>query len=178
MHLRRRCFLLLSIFLLSLAFPMASSSPKTIAETEVVESFDSNWMPIQPITTRSVAIKTVDSTIHLAGFSFDPQFTDLSHLNSAWGASFSTSLYLVQLQLNDASIMSEFEDSYDIEVLERQSQGVYIVRVHDASQIASISLDDNVRWTGAYAPFMSTTNDALGAHLVQITVAETLHLRV
>ena len=171
MHLRRRCFLLLSIFLLSLAFPMASSSPETIAETKVVESTDSNWMPIQPVSTRSVAIKTVDSTIHLAGFSFDPQFTDLSHLNSAWGASFSTSLYLVQLQLNDASIMNEFEDKYDIEVLERQSQGVYIVRVHDTSQIASISSDDNVRWMGAYAPYMRTTNDAIGARLVQITVA-------
>ena len=117
MHLRRRCFLLLSIFLLSLAFPMASSSPETIAETEVVESIDSNWMPIQPISTRSVAIKTVDPTIHLAGFSFDPQLTDLSSINSAWGASFSTSLYLIQLQLNDASIMNGFEDSYDIEVL-------------------------------------------------------------
>ena len=78
---------------------MASSSPKAVTETEGVESFDSNWMPIQPISTRSVAIKTVDPTIHLAGFSFDPKFTDLSHLNSAWGASFSTSLYLVQLHL-------------------------------------------------------------------------------
>ncbi|MEC8107716.1 MAG: hypothetical protein VX115_08250, partial [Candidatus Thermoplasmatota archaeon] len=85
---------------------MASSSPRTIEETEVAESFDSNWMPIQPVSTRSVAIKAVDPTIHLAGFSFDPQFNDLSHLNSAWGASFSTSLYLVQLQLNDASIMN------------------------------------------------------------------------
>ena len=121
MHLRRRCFLLLSIFLLSLAFPMASSSPKTIAETVVVESFDSNWMPIEPVSTRSIAIKTViqhppcrlliRSSIHR-----------FEHLNSAWGASFSTSLYLVQLQRNDASIMNGFEDAYDIDVLERQSQ--------------------------------------------------------
>ncbi len=171
MHLRRRCFLLLSIFLLSLAFPMASSSPKTIAETVVVESFDSNWMPIEPVSTRSIAIKTVDPTIHLAGFSFDPHITDLSYLNSAWGASFSTSLYLVQLHRNDASIMNGFEDAYDIDVLERQSQSVYIVRVHDASQIAPISLDDDVRWMGAYAPYMRTTNDAIGANLVHITVA-------
>ena len=73
---------------------MASSSPETIAETEVVESIDSNWMPIQPISTRSVAIKTVDPTITLAGFSFDPQLTDLSYINSAWGASFSTRFIL------------------------------------------------------------------------------------
>ena len=44
--------------------------------------------------------------------------------------------------------MNGFEDSYDLEVLERQSQGVYIVRLHDASQIASISSDDDVRWMG------------------------------
>jgi len=150
---------------------MASSSPRTIVETEVVESYDSNWMPIQPVSTRSVAIKAVDPTIHLAGFSFDPQITDLNYLNSAWDASASTSLFLIQLHVNDASIMSGFEDAYDLDVLERQSQGVYIVRVHDAAHAASLSLDDDVRWIGSYAPYMRTTNDALGAHLVQITVA-------
>jgi len=150
---------------------MASSSPKTIVETEVVEPFDSNWMPIQPVSTRSVAIKAVEPTIHLAGFSFDPQITDLNHLNSAWDASASTSLFLIQLYVNDASIMYGFEDAYDLDVLERQSQGVYIVRIHNAAHAASLSLEDDVRWIGSYAPYMRTTNDALGAHLVQINVA-------
>ena len=169
MHLRRRCFLLLSIFLLSLAFPMASSSPKTIAETEVVESIDSNWMPIQPISTRSVAIKTVDPTIHLAGFSFDPQFTDLSHLNSAWGASFSTRLSCstpTQRCIHHEGLRIHTTlRSLNVKV-KAFTLCVYMMhrRLHQFHRMITFA-----GW--AYAPYMRTTNDAIGAHLVQITVA-------
>ncbi len=150
---------------------MASSSQKPIADMDVVESFDSTWMPIDPVSTRSIAIKTVEPTIHLAGFSFDPHLTDLNHFTSAWGTLASTSLFLVQLHLNDASIMNGIEDTHAIDVLERQSQGVYIVRAQDTTQIQSISMNEDVRWIGAYEPYMRTTNDALTAHLVQITLA-------
>ena len=50
---------------------------------------------------------------------------------------------------------SLMEDVYNLDVLER---GVYIVRIHDVAQVASIMLDENVG--GCYEPYMRTTNDA------------------
>ena len=150
---------------------MASSSSMPFEETHVVESMDSNWMQIEPMSTRSISVNAVEPTIHLAGFSFDPHTSKLSEFNSAWDTSGSTSLYLVQLHVNDASIIGGLEDVYNLDVLEQQNRGVYIVRIHDVAQVASIILDENVRWIGAYEPYMRTTNDALGATMIQLSLA-------
>ncbi|MGB1364793.1 MAG: S8 family serine peptidase [Candidatus Poseidoniaceae archaeon] len=149
---------------------MVSSTPQTFEESKVIETSDSHWKAIEPDSTRSISVKEIQPTIHLAGLSFDPHAADLSHYNSAWDTSKSTSLYLVQLFINDATVMVELESEYGIEVLHRQSQGVYLVRVHDVGQIGLISSNEDVRWIGAYEPYMRATNDVLGSHLIHVTL--------
>ncbi|MGB1659849.1 MAG: S8 family serine peptidase, partial [Candidatus Poseidoniaceae archaeon] len=141
-----------------------------VEDVEVTQEHDSQWQSIDPISKRSIVVKEIPTTIDLAGFSFDPLSTDLSHLNTAWSTGGSTSLYMIQLSINDGAIINTLESEYDLEVLERQSPGVYISRIDDQSQIDQISANKDVRWIGAYEPYMRTTNDALGAHLIQVTL--------
>jgi hypothetical protein len=171
MHQRRSCYLLLSVFLFSLALPMVSSSPSSIQENANVDSIESNWQSIEPHSTQAISLKEIDSTIELAGLSFDPIHTDLTHLSAVWKSLNSNSLYLVQLSVNDGSVMDRLESNFEIHVLERQSSAVYVVRMHDATQLSSIASDSDVRWIGAYEPFMRTTNDVLGAQLVQVALS-------
>ena len=149
---------------------MASSTSRVVEDVEVTQEYDSQWRSIDPISKRSIVVKEIPTTIDLAGFSFDPLSTDLSHLNTAWSTGGSTSLYMIQLSINDGAVINALESEYDIDVLERQSTGVYISRIHDQSQINGISANEHVRWIGAYEPYMRTTNDALGAHLIQVTL--------
>ena len=149
---------------------MASSTSQVVEDVEVTQEYDSQWRSIDPISKRSIVVKEIPTTIDLAGFSFDPLSTDLSHLNTAWSTGGSTSLYMIQLSINDGAIINALESEYDIEVLERQSTGVYISRIYDQSLIDGISANEHVRWIGAYEPYMRTTNDALGAHLIQVTL--------
>ncbi len=150
---------------------MSSSTPSSIDEIVINEVSETNWQSIEPVSTKVIALKEIEPIIHLAGISFDPHNTDFEHINSAWYTYGSTSLHLIQLSINDESVIERLNEMYDIDVLERQSPGVYIIRMHDASQLQSISLDEDVRWVGAYEPFMRTTNDVLGSHLVQFILA-------
>lgn len=149
---------------------MASSTSRVVEDVEVTQTHDSQWKSIDPVSKRSIVVKDISTTIDLAGFSFDPLSTDLSHLNTAWSTGGSTSLYMIQLSINDGAVIDALETEYDLEVLERQSSGVYISRIDDQSQIDGISANEHVRWIGAYEPYMRTTNDALGAHLIQVTL--------
>ena len=72
--------------------------------------------------------------------------------------------------------MDELSELYDVHALERHSPGVYIVRISDALDIDSISNHEDVRWIGPYEPFMRTTSDVLGAHLVQIVLASDIQI--
>ena len=149
---------------------MASSTPRVIEDHDVTSMNASNWNSIDPISTRSIALKEIPTTIDLAGFSFDPLSSDLSYLNAAWNTGGLTSLYMIQLSINDGAIIDALESEHDLKILEQQSPGVYISRIHDQSKIHEVSLDEGVRWIGAYEPYMRTTNDALGANLIQVTL--------
>ena len=150
---------------------MVSSSSPPIQEVANIDSPESSWQSIEPHSTQAIALKEIDTTIQLAGFSFDPVRSDLTDVSAVWHSSDSNSLYLVQLSVNDGSVMDRLESNFDIDVLERQSPAVYVVRMHDTTQLTSIASDDGVRWIGAYEPFMRTTNDVLGAHLVQFVLS-------
>lgn len=150
---------------------MASSTPSSVDEGVILKVPETNWQSIEPVSTQVIALKQIEPIIHLAGISFDPHNVNFEHINSAWHTSGSTSLHLIQLSINDESVIDRLNEEYDIDVLERQSPGVYIIRVDDISQIQSISSDEDVRWVGAYEPFMRTTNDVLGSHLVQFILA-------
>ena len=149
MHQRRSCYLLLSVFLFSLALPMVSSSSPSIQEVANIESSESSWQSIEPHSTQAIALKEIDTTIQLAGFSFDPVRSDLTDVSAVWHSSDSNSLYLVQLSVNDGSVMDRLESNFDIDVLERQSPAVYVVRMHDTTQLTSIGIgikyDVNIR---------------------------------
>ena len=172
MHQRRRCFLLLSVFLLSLALPLVSSTPPPFEREEIIDAPETTWQSIQPVSTKAIEINEIEPVIHLAGFSFDPVISDLQHLNSAWGTSSTHSLHLIQLSVNDERIIDQLVERFDVELLERQAPGVYIVRIHDLAHVDVISETDDVRWIGAYEPFMRTTNDALGAQIIQLILAQ------
>ena len=169
MQERRRCYLLLSIFLLSLVFPAVSSTSDSRGIPAAVDALDSNWQSIEPTSTTMVELKEMQPTIHLAGFSFDPLVSDFDDINSAWKNS--GSLYLLQLSTNDGSIIEQLSTTFEFKVLERQSPGVYIVRMHDAMYLESLFLHDDVRWVGEYSPFMRTTSDVLESKRVHYVLA-------
>ena len=113
---------------------------------------DSNWQSIEPTLTNVVTLKELQPTIHLAGLSFDPLLSDFSDVHPVWKDS--GSLYLLQLSTNDGSIIDQLSTAFEFNLLERQSPGVYIVRMHDSTYLESLMLEDDVRWVGEYAPFM------------------------
>ena len=100
MHQRRRCFLLLSVFLFSLALPMASSTPPSIETTAVVEPRETGWQAIEPTSTQAIALKETDPVIHLAGISFDPTADAFDSIVSVLDTAGSTTLHLLQLSLS------------------------------------------------------------------------------
>ncbi len=155
---------------------MASSTPPSIETTAVVEPRETGWQAIEPTSTQAIVLKETDPVIHLAGISFDPTVDAFDSIVSALDTAGSTTMYLLQLYKNDGRIMNELTELYDVHVLERHSPGVYIVRVGDANDIDSISNHQDVRWIGPYEPFMRTTSDVLGAHLVQIVLASDIQI--
>ena len=155
---------------------MASSTPPSIETTVVVEPRETGWQAIEPTSTQAIVLKETDPVIHLAGISFDPTVDAFDSIVSALDTAGSTTMYLLQLYKNDGRIMNELTELYDVHVLERHSPGVYIVRVGDANDIDSISNHQDVRWIGPYEPFMRTTSDVLGAHLVQIVLASDIEI--
>lgn len=155
---------------------MASSTPPSIETTAVVEPRETGWQAIEPTSTQAIVLKETDPVIHLAGISFDPTVDAFDSIVSALDTAGSTTMYLLQLYKNDGRIMNELTELYDVHVLERHSPGVYIVRVGDANDIDSISNHQDVRWIGPYEPFMRTTSDVLGAHLVQIVLASDIEI--
>ena len=155
---------------------MASSTPPSIETTAVVEPRETGWQAIEPTSTQAIVLKETDPVIHLAGISFDPTVDAFDSIVSALDTAGSTTMYLLQLYKNDGRIMNELTELYDVHVLERHSPGVYIVRVGDANDIDSISNHQDVRWIGPYEPFMRTTSDVLGAHLVQIVLAADIEI--
>ena len=169
MQERRRCYLLLSIFLLSLVFPAVSSTSDSRGISTPADALESNWQSIEPTLTKAVTLKELQPTIHLAGLSFDPLVSTFDDINSAWKDS--GSLYLLQLSTSDGSIIDQLSSTFEFKVLERQSPGVYIVRIHDSTYLESLHLDDDVRWIGEYHPFMRTTSDVLGSNIVHYVLA-------
>lgn len=169
MQERRRCYLLLSIFLFSLVVPAVSSTPNATVIQANDNVLDSNWQSIEPTLTKVVTLKELQPTIHLAGLSFDPLLSDFNDVHPVWKDS--GSLYLLQLSANDGSIIDHLSTAFAFNVLERQSPGVYIVRMHDSTYFESLVLEDDVRWVGEYAPFMRTTSDVLGSRIVHYVLA-------
>ena len=155
---------------------MASSTPPSMVTTAVVEPRETGWQAIEPTSTQAIVLKETDPVIHLAGLSFDPAVDAFDSIVSPLDTAGSTTMYLLQLYKNDGQIMDELSELYDVHALERHSPGVYIVRISDALDIDSISNHEDVRWIGPYEPFMRTTSDVLGAHLVQIVLASDIQI--
>ena len=155
---------------------MASSTPPSMGTTAVVEPRETGWQAIEPTSTQAIVLKETDPVIHLAGLSFDPAVDAFDSIVSPLDTAGSTTMYLLQLYKNDGQIMDELSELYDVHALERHSPGVYIVRISDALDIDSISNHEDVRWIGPYEPFMRTTSDVLGAHLVQIVLASDIQI--
>ena len=123
MQERRRCYLLLSIFLLSLVVPAVSSTPNATVIQAHDNVLDSNWQSIEPTLTKVVTLKELQPMIHLAGLSFDPLLSDFSDIHPVWKDS--GSLYLLQLSTNDGSIIDQLSTAFEFNILDRQSPGVY-----------------------------------------------------
>ena len=105
MHLKRRSFILLSVFLLSLASPLASSHSVTesVSSQTIVPS--SSWDSITPVSKQAILTNPIEPVIDLASFSFDPLFDDLEIIPSTWRADSGNTLHLLQLNVNDGTIV-------------------------------------------------------------------------
>ena len=150
---------------------MVSSTPSPTEARIVFDNVETNWQSIEPISTQAISLNEIEPVIHLADISFDPLVFDTDVIHSAWRSESSSSLYMVQLYLNDDHIMDQIEQSFDVKVLERHSPGVYVVRIHDVTHISAISDIDDVRWIGNYEPFMRAANEILGSHMVHVVLS-------
>lgn len=171
MHLKRKSCILLSVFLLSLASPLASSqsSVEPIVSSEVVSP--SSWDSIEPVSKRVISTNPADPVIDLASFSFDPLFDDLNHIPSAWRADLGNSLYLIQLSVNDGALIESIRDTYDVTVLETHGSAVWTVRINDMSHFHSINSLDSVRWVGEYSPGMKIGTNAFDTNIAQVVLS-------
>ena len=167
----RRCFFLLLTFLFSLALPLVSSAPLSTESSIVPDDVETTWQSTEPVSKHAISLDAVDSVIHLARLSFDPIVTDMESVHSGWQFKGSTSLQMIQLYTDDGRIMDQLVDSFDIQVLERHSPGVYLIRTNDLSQTQSIRALDEIRWIGSYEPFMRIGNDVVDSHGVQFSLS-------
>ena len=171
MHLKRKSCILLSVFLLSLASPLASSQSSVEPIVSSKEGLLSSWNSIEPVSKQAILTNPVDQVIDLASFSFDPLFDDLNQIPSAWRAESSNSLFLIQLNVNDGALIDAISDAYDATVLETHGSAVWTIRINDMSHFDSINFLDSVRWVGEYSPGMKIGTNAFDTNIAQIVLS-------
>ena len=171
MHLKRKSCILLSVFLLSLASPLASSesSVEPIVSSDVV--LPSSWDSIEPLSKQAILTNPVDYVIDLASFSFDPLFDNLNQIPSAWKAESGNSLFLIQLNVNDGALIETISDMYDVTVLETHGSAVWTIRINDLTHFHSINSLDSVRWIGEYSPGMKIGTHAFNTNIAQVVLS-------
>ena len=105
MHLKRRSFILLSVFLLSLASPLASSHSVVESKSSQAMVYSSSWDSITPVSKQVILTNPIEPVIDLASFSFDPLLNDLEIIPSTWRADSKNNLHLLQLNVNNGALV-------------------------------------------------------------------------
>jgi len=172
MHLKQASCILLSVFLLSLASPLASSQSISEPASSFSMESASSWDSIQPVSKQAVLTHPVDPTINLATVSFDPLSDNLDYIPSTWRVNSGNTLFLLQLKVNDGSIVESMAETFDFKVLETHGSAVWTIRMNNIDLFDSIGSSDSVRWIGEYLPAMKMGTNAFGANIVQIVLSK------
>ncbi|MCH1442293.1 MAG: S8 family serine peptidase [Candidatus Poseidoniaceae archaeon] len=171
MHLKHTSCILLSMFLLSLASPLASSQSVFEPLPSQTSELTSSWDSVEPVSKQAIRINPVDSVIDLASLSFDPLSDDLNLIPSSWRADNGNSLYLLQLNVNDGSVVESMAADYDFTILEAHGSAVWTIRIQDTQHLEAMNALEEVRWIGDYFPGMKIGTNALGTTITQIVLA-------
>ena len=171
MHLKHTSCILLSMFLLSLASPLASSQSVFEPLPSQTNELTSSWDSVEPVSKQAILINPVDSMIDLASLSFDPLTDDLHLIPSSWRANNGNSLYLLQLNVNDGAVVESMADDYDFTILEAHGSAVWTIRIQDTQHLEAMNALEEVRWIGDYFPGMKIGTNALGTTITQIVLA-------
>ena len=138
MHLKHTSCILLSMFLLSLASPLASSQSVFEPLPSQTNELTSSWDSVEPVSKQAILINPVDSMIDLASLSFDPLTDDLHLIPSSWRANNGNSLYLLQLNVNDGAVVESMADDYDFTILEAHGSAVWTIRIQDTQHLEAM----------------------------------------
>ena len=172
MHLKQRSCILLSVFLLSLASPLASSQSVIEPMPPQAQGFSSSWDLVEPVSKQAILTNPVDPVIDLASLSFDPLSNNLNLIPSTWRADSGNSLYLLQLNVNDGAIVDSMADDYEFTVLEAHGSAVWTIRIDDVQHLEAINSLEKVRWIGDYLPGMKIGTNAHDATIAQIVLSK------
>jgi uncharacterized membrane protein len=174
MHLKRRSFILLSVFLLSLASPLASSHSVVESKSSQAMVHSSSWDSITPVSKQVILTNPIEPVIDLASFSFDPLLNDLELIPSTWRADAENNLHLLQLNVNNGALVEAMADEFDFSILEPHGSAVWTIRLNNLNHYDSINSHDDVRWIGEYSPGMKLGTHIFGATIVQIVLSNDL----
>ena len=171
MHLKQQSCILLSVFLLSLASPLASSQSVLEVVSPQNEDLSSSWDSVEPVSKQAVLINPVDSVIDLATLSFDPLSDDLNYIPSTWKGDSGNSLYLLQLNVNDGSIVESMAKNFGFTILEVHGNAVWTIRLNEPQQLEEINSIEEVRWIGEFFPAMKIGTKVLSTTIAQIVLS-------
>ena len=146
-----RTLFVLAVLLLS---PLASAidvSDET--EENILQQAASNWFAIEPVETKSSALKVLDYQLHLAIGSFDPLHDEIpkSRLDDSNDYR-STGMAVVQLHHHTGESLYELVDKYNIFILDNLGSSSWLVRLSHPNDLQNIQTDDNVRWADSMMP--------------------------
>ena len=163
--------ILLSVFLLSLASPLASSQSNLETSSLQTKSSHSSWDSVEPVSKQAILTNPVDPVINLASLSFDPLSDNLNLIPSTWRADFGNSLYLLQLNVNDGAIIESMANEYEFTVLEAHGSAVWTIRIHDPQYLEAMNSLEEVRWVGDYFPGMKLGTNVFATTIAQIVLS-------
>ena len=146
-----RTLVILAVFLLA-PFSSAVENPveNDVDERDLAASY---WHSIQPMDTTMSSLKSLDYSIHLESGSFDPLVDEwpksrLDDLNDYRA----TGMAIVQLHHHTGDALSDFVDTYDVQLLDNLGSSNWLVRLSHPDDMFKIQADESVRWAGSMMP--------------------------
>ena len=99
------------------------------------------------------SLKSLDYSIHLESGFFDPLVDEwpksrLDDLNDYCA----TGMAIVQLHHHTGDALSDFVDTYDVQLLDNLGSSNWLVRLSHPDDMFKIQADESVRWAGSMMP--------------------------
>ncbi len=151
MLVRQKTLIILAVFLLA---PISSAVDNPILETEDQrESAALNWHALEPTQTVQTSLKSLDFTINLESFSFDPLLDEIpkSRLDDSNDYRV-TGMAIIQLKHHTGEALLNIVEEYNLFILDNLGSSNWLVRLSSPDDLSALQEDESVRWAGPMMP--------------------------